>query len=1096
MKDRHLSASSSKFDFPRLNCTKKRKDKHKKKTRKKGNTTPIKENPALNCSIGATHSLPHIGPEKGTQQPDNKERCKRRPWIDRDSRHKYFVDRIITFPKTNHLSIFTLNARGIVARKEELQQFITLNSFDIACIQETWMTPKTRIPKFIGYNLLHTDPSKVKGSGVAILMNKNIVLNNIIVYNLNDGLEYIKVDFNNDDGKALRLINVYIHPYAKGEVFHELEDLINEHTILVGDLNAHNILWSLGNPNKRGSDVIDFMNTNNLRVINNKLSPTWSSINKRSGSPDMIIVSKNIKNKDIKDWKVGPDLGSDHLPIRIEIESKVSRCSPHRHLHWIFSKLDEIKYKNTLNNKLLDISSENYNCQEINTIYERLQKTTVLAAKECCPRSAFSNSKHGTPWWNDECTKSVNTKRRLRKESMIHQTDYKIGLFKAASKKSRKVIYIAKKEFWERLYNRANINDLFKYFRRINNSRDNIYGVNINNQTIYDNKIIGNGICKFFSNCGNNNKFRFISLCKNHSNHNLDDSLLNDDISELEVKNVINNLNLKKASGPDEIAPFMVVKGGEVYIKALTVFFNLVWDEGKSPEEWHNSTIIPIPKSRKKFPDVDDFRPISLTSVVGKLFESIMLRRLKLLSEEHKWLPKFQKGFRKGCSTLDNLVYIQQEIHKTYKNKEVMLAVFLDIKKAYDCVNRRILYNMIKKLGIYGKMDKWLKNFLTMPRYGRVNFNGSKSKKFKFENGVPQGSPLSPILFNIYVSKVGVSGNKNISQFADDLMIWETDLDINVAAKKLNKRLEILNKWACRINLEFSPHKCSVVKFTRKRINLETPDIYLAGNKLQYKNEAKYLGVIFDQRTTWKNHIKNIVNKSSKRQGILKFMARQNNGVSQEYLLTMYKSLIRPVLEYASEIWGDASTSNKVKLDSIQHRSITSALGVNRLAHRKDTNYEARILPLDFRRKEKLFKFWKRLKDNSDTKEYISKLKRPDRLINDRRKSFFERILALKKEYKESNIDIDKIDFKIFHRQTVSKWIQSLRNSKTEEDREKGMSYKDLRTLKYRRFSKDRKENAAWHQARLGVLPLKAFLFEINKAKNNICRRCKTKETV
>jgi hypothetical protein len=275
-------------------------------------------------------------------------------------------------------------------------------------------------------------------------------------------------------------------------------------------------------------------------------------------------------------------------------------------------------------------------------------------------------------------------------------------------------------------------------------------------------------------------------------------------------------------------------------------------------------------------------------------------------------------------------------------------------------------------------MEKWLKNFLTTPRYGRVNFNGAKSKKFIFERGVPQGSPLSPILFNIYVSKVGVAGDKNISQFADDLMIWETDVDINVAAKKLNKRLEILNKWAININLEFAPHKCSVVKFTRKRLKLETPDIYLSGNKLKYNNEATYLGVIFDQRTTWKNHIKNIVNKSSKRQGILKFMARQNNGVSQEYLLTMYKSLIRPILEYASEIWGDASATNKVKLDSIQHRSITSALGVNRLAHRRDTNYEARILPLDSRRNEKLFKFWKRLDNNSATKEYLSNLKRPE----------------------------------------------------------------------------------------------------------------------
>ena len=80
-------------------------------------------------------------------------------------------------------------------------------------------------------------------------------------------------------------------------------------------------------------------------------------------------------------------------------------------------------------------------------------------------------------------------------------------------------------------------------------------------------------------------------------------------------------------------------------------------------------------------------------------------------------------------------------------------------------------------------------------------------------------------------------------------------------------------------------------------------------------------------------------------------MTKLNNGVSQEYLITMYKTLIRPVLEYASEIWGDATKSTKIKLDSIQHKSITYALGVNRLSHRRDMNYEARILPLEYRSK-------------------------------------------------------------------------------------------------------------------------------------------------
>ena len=112
---------------------------------------------------------------------------------------------------------------------------------------------------------------------------------------------------------------------------------------------------------------------------------------------------------------------------------------------------------------------------------------------------------------------------------------------------------------------------------------------------------------------------------------------------------------------------------------------------------------------------------------------------------------------------------------------------------------------------------------------------------------------------------------------------------------------------------------------------------------------VKYLGVTFYKRLTWKTHIKNITNKASQRTGIIKFMSNYKKGLNQQYLLTLYKSIVRPILEYASEVWGDTSNKNKLKLDSILHRSLTTALGVNRLAHKKDTNYEAKVLPLVYK---------------------------------------------------------------------------------------------------------------------------------------------------
>merc|ERR1711991_959321 len=134
--------------------------------------------------------------------------------------------------------------------------------------------------------------------------------------------------------------------------------------------------------------------------------------------------------------------------------------------------------------------------------------------------------------------------------------------------------------------------------------------------------------------------------------------------------------------------------------------------------------------------------------------------------------PNFQNGLRTKRSTLDNLIIIQQEIHAAFKRKEYFLAVYLDIKKAYDCVNRTILLNIINKLGIRGNIFNYLRNFLG-DRFNRVRFKEEYSDFMEFKNGMPIGSPLSPILFNLYLADIEEYISEGISQFADDLVVWE-----------------------------------------------------------------------------------------------------------------------------------------------------------------------------------------------------------------------------------------------------------------------------------------------------------------------------------
>ena len=153
-------------------------------------------------------------------------------------------------------------------------------------------------------------------------------------------------------------------------------------------------------------------------------------------------------------------------------------------------------------------------------------------------------------------------------------------------------------------------------------------------------------------------------------------------ISYEEIGLVIEEMSINKANGPDNISPFMIKKGGNSLISSLEKMFNRIWNNGVSPKHWFEAIVVPIPKLVKNVLKTDEFRPISLTSVCGKLFEKIIVKRINTICETNNWLPELQNGFRRKKSTINSLLKLQQEIHCCFKRKMYMATAFLDIKKS------------------------------------------------------------------------------------------------------------------------------------------------------------------------------------------------------------------------------------------------------------------------------------------------------------------------------------------------------------------------------------------------------------------------------
>ena len=993
------------------------------------------------------------------------------------------------------IKIASFNARSINKRKDELFNYMKEENIDIINIQETWLNENSRF-KCEGYKMISTKFTNRKGSGVATLIRNNIKFKLIDIKRIGNEIELIvcEIKIKRD---YLRIINVYIHPNAKIDEMQVLNEYLeNNKTILVGDVNAHHKSWSRGKSNKRGITLKNILNSQSMEIINNNKSYThYSKKDKAFSSPDIMAVSKEIKPK-IFGFKIGPNLGSDHFPMSICIKSNGKILKKLNKSHWKFDKMNKKQYEENLENSFKNFETivNTQNIDQINLfINNELTKTT----DKNCPKTKCRSSFRGNPWWNDECNLFKKTKNVAWRKFMKSRLTKDEELFTKHNKAFRRVVLKAKNTYYNNLFKNGDPKIKYKIFKALSTNQNNtMKKVEIKGTYSTDYTDIANEIGIYFSKIGTSTQTNKKEITQTKLNliSNHDNLVLNRKIEIWEFSNICKKLNPRKAAGIDAIYPFMIKYAGEKFLDVLCKFFNKSFDEGVIPNEWYKSIIIPIPKSNDNKLGVENFRPISLTPTIAKIMERIINNRLKIICEHKNILPTCQKGFRKNRSTFDNLSVLQNEIAKTFKTKKIMIACFLDVKKAYDTVNKNILYNMLKSIGFKGKILKWLKVFL-QPRKNKVIFENQLSEEIEFEKGVPQGSPLSSLLFNIYVRDLGYVNQLNISQFADDIVIWVIGDKIETIQRELNSKLKIINKIITSIDLEFAPNKCIVTTFTKKWKNIKEPNIMLNGIKLKNTKSAKYLGIIFDSKLTWKNNTSYIVKKVNKRIGALKCLSRKSNNIHQSDMLNLYKLFIRPVLEYGSEIWGKMNQGYCKKLDSIQHRCIAISLGVNRLSPLNDTCYEGKMLPLKQRRDIKIIKTWKKKLTNDDVVflNTFSPQMRQNIILENNYSNFSGKLLQAIEKYNLNNEKIMHLSNRELKKNITESWLQSVKN-------EKSIVLFDIsknipNNYNYKKFNKSKNITRIWHQTRLKSLPLNDFLNKIGVKKNKNCPRCGLPET-
>lgn len=412
----------------------------------------------------------------------------------------------------------------------------------------------------------------------------------------------------------------------------------------------------------------------------------------------------------------------------------------------------------------------------------------------------------------------------------------------------------------------------------------------------------------------------FISKVYSHGNHNQIHNFNFDTIIDIshyyiDVKDIIDgviNLPWKVSFGPDGIPAYLLKQCIFTLAKPLHTIFNLSLNSGTFPSIWKQSYLRPIHKSGPK-ENIENYRTVCIQSDIPKLLDYLVTKNLSW--DCKNVIVNQQHGFSQGKSTCTNLVIYNNFILNSLENKVQVDSVYTDFSKAFDRVNHDILITKLERLGVSGSLLEWISSYLT-GRSQCVKYGSSLSSSIRVTSGVPQGSHIGPLLFNLFVNDLAsVIENSNFLMFADDLKVFKIIENPSDAAL-LQRDLDGLSRWCDANVLHLNLNKCYKITFARLNLPFSYP--YKINNRvLQETNHVKDLGINLNNKLSYNIHIYETISKSLK---MLGFIQRSGSNFSVDTLKLLYCSLVRSILEYCSIIWCPSYDIHINNIEAVQKR--------------------------------------------------------------------------------------------------------------------------------------------------------------------------------
>ena len=847
-----------------------------------------------------------------------------------------------------YLRVLQWNAEALAPKMFELKARLKEEDIDVCLIQETKLREYHTKPYIEGYKAYRADRITTTGGGLITFVKTSLIVEDLGEC-AQQATEVQTIRVRISKNKWVYITNVYVPPVnSKGQVIVLRTDIIptNSSSLICGDFNGHSALWDYNlNPDKRGEALVDWALDEDLEIINNG-DPTRSDRgeNETLSTPDVTFCGRDWSGK--TEWSVAEAIGSsDHLPIIININA----CVKHQQVFGSRSKWKDKGADWESYRKQLEESAPDIEQLELRSRIERFNQLMLDSAKAHVKK--VKPGKKTRVYLTPAIRAKIKIRNNLRRNLKENKKEWK-----EACKEVNDSIREAKEESWKELVESAELDDrkIYGFIRQLsgtpaNNSPNEVLVHKGKHLTSHETK--ANCFNKHYANVSSlklSATERLTNrLCKKRLNQSTVNPRAGSDFNIRELEKALGKMKRKGAPGPDDIPPSFLKELGPLAKGVLLGIFNESFNESFCPQLWRSAIIVPLLKQGKPPGQVKSFRPVSLTSVVVKLFERMIAERIYHILENGNQLSNLQCGFRKGRSCEDAILKIVQAIENGFQRKqsERSVLVLLDYSSAFDTVWRQKLLLSLMDLGLPMQIVRWIACFLEN-RQARVRYAGATSRSENFKQGLPQGSVLSPLLFIIYINNLAAILPKSaiISMFADDVGILVTDRVAAKATKAAQKIVNVVVKWSREWRLTLNATKSEVAFFTKCKDGSYTPKIRIDGSEVPVVKNPRLLGVYLDRGLTFKYHAQKTSREAAEKLFIMSRVAHSTWGWAKKGVKRLYHMFIGSKMNYAASAWQPSLAPSNVKfLNTVQNRALRIINGQMQPSPQDSLNLEAGI---------------------------------------------------------------------------------------------------------------------------------------------------------